>query len=83
MDDPTFNLVGWSFSERKWVNHGVFASVVSAVEATQTLAGGYYRVDDTDHRGEVFYTGRDSSLYPRSPKITKEKTNDKAVQAKV
>ena len=69
---PVFSLVHWSFSDRKWVERGRFDSVVAAFEATKTLVAGYYRVDDTNYaRGDIFYTGKDFSLYSRVPRAMK------------
>jgi hypothetical protein len=69
---PAFSLVNWSFSDRKWMERGRFDSPVAAFEAAKLLVGGYYRIDDTNYaRGDVFYTGKDSSLYPRGPRNVK------------
>lgn len=65
----SFSLVEWSFSDRKWMERGQFASAPEAFEATKMFRAGYYRIDDTNYaRGEIFYTGKDSSLYPRMPR---------------
>lgn len=69
---PIFSLVNWSFSDRKWMERGRFDSAVAAFEASKLLAGGYYRIDDTNYaRGEVFYTGKSPSLYSPYPKSVK------------
>jgi hypothetical protein len=69
---PAFRLVNWSFSDRKWMERGRFETPVTAFEATKLLAGGYYRIDDTNYaRGDVFYKGEDSSFYPRGPRNVK------------
>jgi hypothetical protein len=66
--EPSFDLVEWSFSDRKWVSRGRYVSKVEAFDATKIMAGGYYRIDDTNYaRGEVFYTGKSPSLYSRAP----------------
>jgi hypothetical protein len=69
---PAFRLVEWSFSDRKWMERGQFLSVVQAFDATKTMKGGYYRIDDTNYaRGEIFYTGKDATLYSRAPRNVK------------
>jgi hypothetical protein len=67
MDSPVFNLVEWSFSDRKWMARGEYVSKVEAFDATKVMTGGYYRIDDSYARGEVFYTGKDATLFPRAP----------------
>jgi hypothetical protein len=70
--EPSFDLVNWSFSDRKWMSRGRFETVVAAFDATKVLVGGYYRIDDTNYsRGEVFYTGKSPSLYSPYPESLK------------
>lgn len=72
ISEAPFDLVEWSFSDRKWMSRGRFETAAAAFEATKTMSGGYYRIDDTNYaRGEVFYTGRSPSLYSAYPRNVK------------